>query len=156
MSDKPHAIAPKAPPSAAAGAVTSGAATYEQVGDDYLAQRWLQKSAGWVLLSALGVGAVISYALVMLSYVKLAISQPQLPRPYKSPLGVPGAVLGTILALISLLATMAIPGNRPGVIGTAVFMVVMVIFFFAYSRNKLVAQAPEEAALVAAAQAELK
>jgi len=36
-------------------------------------------------------------------------------------------------------------------------MVVMVIFFFAYSRNKLVAQAPEEeAALVAAAQAELK
>ena len=32
MSDKPQAIAPKAQPSAAAGAVTSGAATYEQVG----------------------------------------------------------------------------------------------------------------------------
>jgi len=60
MSDKPQAIAPKAQPSAAAGTVTSGAATYAQVGDDYLAQRRLQKSAGWVLLWALGVGAVIS------------------------------------------------------------------------------------------------
>jgi ethanolamine permease len=37
-----------------------GSATYRQVGDDYLAQRTLQKSAGWVMLWALGVAAVIS------------------------------------------------------------------------------------------------
>ena len=38
----------------------SGAATYHHVGDDYLGQRKLHKSAGWVMLWALGVAAVIS------------------------------------------------------------------------------------------------
>jgi ethanolamine permease len=80
-----------------------------------------------------------------------------MPRPYKSPLGVSGAVVGTILALVSLAATMAIETNRPGVIGTAVFLVVMVVYFFVYSRHKLVAQAPEEeSALLEAAEAELR
>lgn len=114
-------------------------------------------SVGAALLTMSVFGAVISYALVMASYIKLAISRPDMPRPYKSPLGVPGAVVGTVLAVLSLFATMAIEGNRPGVIGTAVFMVAMAAYYFFYSRRKLVAQAPEEeAALVAAAQAELK
>jgi ethanolamine permease len=120
---------------------------------------WLGSGSavGAALLTMSVFGAVISYALVMLSYIKLAISRPDLPRPYKSPLGVAGAAVGTLLALVSLAATMAIESNRPGVIGTAVFMVVMVAYFFLYSRNKLVAQAPEEeSALLAAAAAELK
>lgn len=113
-------------------------------------------SLGAALLTMSVFGAVISYALVMLSYIKLRISRPNLPRPYRSPLGVPGAVVGVVLAIISLAATMAIEGNRPGVIGTAIFMAVMIVYFFAYSRKKLVAQAPEEeAALLEAAQAEL-
>ena len=37
-----------------------GLATYQQVGDGYLEERKLRKSAGWMLLWALGVGAVIS------------------------------------------------------------------------------------------------
>lgn len=115
------------------------------------------KSVGAALLTMSVFGAVISYALVMVSYIKLAITRPNMPRPYKSPLGVPGAVVGTVLAALSLFATMAIEGNRPGVIGTAIFMAVMIAFFYGYSRNKLVARAPEEeAAMVAAAQAELK
>lgn len=114
-------------------------------------------SVGAALLTMSVFGAVISYGLVMASYIKLALSRPDLPRPYKSPLGVPGAVVGTALAVVSLFATMAIEGNRPGVIGTAIFMVAMVAYYFFYSRGKLVAQAPEEeAALVAAAQEELK
>ena len=40
--------------------ISSGGATYENVDSAYLAQRKLRKSAGWVLLWALGVGAVIS------------------------------------------------------------------------------------------------
>lgn len=38
----------------------SGAASYTEVDDQYLQARQLRKSAGWVLLCALGVGAVIS------------------------------------------------------------------------------------------------
>jgi ethanolamine permease len=114
-------------------------------------------TVGAALLTMSVFGAVISYALVMISYIKLAISRPNMPRPYKSPLGVPGAVVGTILALVSLAATMAIETNRPGVIGTAVFLIVMIVYFFVYSRHKLVAQAPEEeSALLEAAEAELR
>ena len=38
----------------------AGVVRYENVGDDYLSKRKLRKSAGWILLWALGVGAVIS------------------------------------------------------------------------------------------------
>ncbi len=38
----------------------SGVARYENVGQDYLENRKLRKGAGWILLWALGVGAVIS------------------------------------------------------------------------------------------------
>lgn len=37
-----------------------GAASYSEVDSQYLEARQLRKSAGWVLLCALGVGAVIS------------------------------------------------------------------------------------------------
>ncbi|KAB8140381.1 ethanolamine permease [Chloroflexia bacterium SDU3-3] len=114
-------------------------------------------SVGAALLTMSVFGAVISYALVLLSYIKLAISKPELPRPYRSPLGVPGAVVGVVLAVISLIATMAIESNRPGVIGTAVFLAAMIVYYYIYSRKHLVAQAPEEeAAILEAANAELK
>ncbi|HAV78785.1 MAG TPA: ethanolamine permease [Anaerolineae bacterium] len=112
---------------------------------------------GAALLTMAVFGAVISYALVMISYIALAKKRPDLPRPYKSPLGNTGAWIGTILALISLVATFAIPENRPGVWGTLIFVVVMYAYYFFYSRNYLVAQAPEEeVALLAEAQKELK
>lgn len=113
-------------------------------------------SVGAALLNMAVFGAGISYALVMLSYIALAQKRPDLPRPYRSPLGVPGAWVGTILSVIALVATFAIEAYRPGVWGTVIFLVVMYIYYFAYSRNKLVAQAPEEeVALMLAAEKEL-
>ena len=38
----------------------TAAVRYEQVGHDYLQRRQLRRGAGWVLLWAMGVGAVIS------------------------------------------------------------------------------------------------
>lgn len=112
---------------------------------------------GAALLSMAVFGAVISYALVMISYIALARKRPDLPRPYKSPLGVAGAWVGTVLAIISLIATFAIPANRPGVWGVAIFVGIMYIYYWVYSRHHLVAQAPEEeVALMEAAQKELK
>ncbi|MBL8092080.1 MAG: ethanolamine permease [Anaerolineales bacterium] len=112
---------------------------------------------GAALLSMAVFGAVISYALVMVSYIALARKRPDLPRPYKSPLGVAGAWVGTVISLISLVATFAIEANRPGVYGTLIFVVAMYIYYWVYSRHHLVAQAPEEEiALIAEAEKELK
>ncbi|WP_144992901.1 ethanolamine permease [Polystyrenella longa] len=111
---------------------------------------------GAALLSMAVFGAVISYALVMLSYIKLRYSRPNMPRPYKSPLGIPGAVVGLILSLIALAATFADEGYRFAIWGTAAFVVVGMIYFLCYSRYHLVAQAPEEEdALIAEAEEEL-
>ncbi|MGH2521972.1 MAG: ethanolamine permease [Anaerolineales bacterium] len=111
---------------------------------------------GAALLNMAVFGAVISYAAVMFSYIKLKRDRPDLPRPYISPLGVPGAAVGAVLALIALFACFANPDYRPGVYGVAVFLGVCILYFAFYSRRRLVAQAPEEeVALMAAAQKEL-
>jgi ethanolamine permease len=94
--------------------------------------------------------------MVMSSYIKLKHSRPELPRPYRSPLGVPGAVLGTILAMTALAATFASREYRPAVVSMAVFVALAIAYFLLHSRHHLVAQAPEEeAALLAEIKKEL-
>ena len=99
---------------------------------------------GGALLNMAVFGAVISYVLVMWSYIVLRRRRPTLARPYRSPLGIPGAALGGLLSLIALCATFATEEYRPGVYGVVAFMLVALLYFFAYSRTRLVAQAPEE------------
>lgn len=114
------------------------------------------KGVGAALLNMAVFGAVISYSMVMASYIKLRISQPNLVRPYVSPLGIPGAVVGGLLSLVALAATFSIADYRSGVIGVAVFLAVGIAYFVIYSRHHLVAQAPEEEqALIASAAIEL-
>ena len=101
-------------------------------------------SVGAALLNMAVFGAVISYVLVMVSFIVLRIRRPELERPYRSPLGIPGAVIGTVLSLFALMACFAVEDYRPGVIGTAVFLGICLVYYMAYSRHRLVAQAPEE------------
>lgn len=111
---------------------------------------------GAALLNMAVFGAVISYTMVMLSYVKLRIARPDMPRPYRSPLGIPGAVIGAVLSIVALAATFSIQDYRPAVIGVGVFLAAGLLYFLLYSRHHLVAQAPEEEnALIAAAEQEL-
>jgi ethanolamine permease len=102
------------------------------------------KEVGAALLNMAVFAAVISYFLNMLSYIQLKLNRPDLPRPYQSPLGIPGAVVGGALSLMALLACFADPGYRPGVWGVAIFVAAMTLYFFLYSRHRLVARAPEE------------
>uniref|UniRef100_A0A7C5VVW7 Ethanolamine permease n=1 Tax=Thermomicrobium roseum TaxID=500 RepID=A0A7C5VVW7_THERO len=112
---------------------------------------------GAALLNMAVFGAVISYAAVMLAYIRLKVTRPELPRPYQSPFGIPGAAIGAILAIVALLATFSIQDYRPGVLGVAFFLVIAILYFALYSRHKLVAQAPEEeVALILEAEKELK
>ncbi len=102
------------------------------------------KGVGAALLNMAVFGAVISYTMVMLSYIKLRISRPNLLRPYRSPLGIPGAALGAVLSIVALFATFSVEDYRSAVIGVAVFLAVGIVYFLLYSRHRLVAQAPEE------------
>ena len=123
-------------------------------GDESTASQSITVAA--VLLNMAVFGAVLSYILVMISYIVLKITRPEMPRPYRSPLGIPGAAVGTILSVIALAATFSVDEFRPGMYGVAIFLAIGVTWFLCYSRHHLVAQAPEEeVALLAAAQLEL-
>jgi ethanolamine permease len=103
-------------------------------------------AVGAALLNMAVSGAVISYALVMFSYIQLKIRRPELPRPYQSPLGVGGAAVGAVLALAAFLACFSDPTYRPAVWAVAVLLGIAVLYFLLYGRKRLIAQAPEEAA----------
>ncbi len=101
-------------------------------------------------------GAAISYVLMMLSYIIIKQRMPNLKRPYVSPGGTLFAWVALILAVISIIAAFLDPTYLPGVYGVVVFYIVGIIYFWLYSRHKLVAESPEEEfALIASAQAEL-
>lgn len=113
-------------------------------------------SVGAALVNMAVFGAVISYTLVMVSFVKLRITRPELPRPYRSPLGIPGAIAGAVIACLALAATLLSPVHLPSVLGVALFLAISVLYFACYSRFRLVANAPEEEiALLQAAEQEL-
>ena len=116
-----------------------------------------QEQIAGTLLHMAVFGAVISYAMVMVSYIKLKITRPDLLRPYRSPLGIPGAALGAILSLLALVACFFQPNYRPAVVGVSLFLLIAILYFLLYSRHHLVAQAPEEeVALMAEAAKELE
>ncbi len=99
-----------------------------------------------VILNMSVFGAVLSYILVMFSYIKLKLFRHDLPRTYQSPLGIWGAAIGAMLAIVALVACCAVPDLRPGIWGIVTVLVAASFYFFFYSRHQLVAAAPEEAA----------
>jgi ethanolamine permease len=102
----------------------------------FLAERF-SVSVGAALLNMAVFGALLSYILVLLSYCRLKIDKPHMRRPYMSPLGLAGAVVGIVLALGCLAATFAVPSFRPGVAGTALFMSVMLCYYWLYRRHRV-------------------
>jgi ethanolamine permease len=115
-----------------------------------------QSIVGVALLNMSVAGAVVSYCLVLVSFIVLRVRKPDLPRPYRSPLGVPGAAVGVVLAVVVLAACFYVRDYLIAMLGVVAFVAIATLYFLLYSRKRLVAQAPEEeAALVARAEAEL-
>jgi ethanolamine permease len=111
---------------------------------------------GAALLNMAVFGALISYVMMMASYIAIKSRMKGLKRPYISPGGSIFAWIALILAVIAAVSTFINPDYRPGVIGVVVFYVVGLLYFGLYSRHRLVAEAPEEEfALIEAAEAEL-
>jgi len=99
---------------------------------------------GAALLNMAVFASVMSYILVLISFIVLRAQKPQLPRPYKSPLGLPGAWLGLILAVVALSSAFSLQELRPGLWGVLIVLGLGLVYFFFYSRHRLVANAPEE------------
>jgi ethanolamine permease len=111
---------------------------------------WISEASGNVgaaLLTMAVFGAVISYAMQMLSFILLRRKLPNIARPYRSPVGVWGAAIAGIIALVSLASLYLDESYRPGVIGTAIWFVLGMIYFAVSGRNKLVLSPEEEFAL---------
>jgi ethanolamine permease len=99
---------------------------------------------GAVLLNMAVFGAVIAYALQMLSYILLRLRLPNIERPYRSPLGIPGALLALLIAVVTLVTLFVTdPVYRRVVIGAAIWYGLGLLWFAFYARHRLVL-APEE------------
>jgi ethanolamine permease len=92
-------------------------------------------------------GAVISYFMQCVSFVMLRRRLPDIERPYRSPVGQPGAIVAGVIALISLVALFWNDDYRPGVVAVAIFYVIAVAYFALMGRHRLVLSPEEEFAV---------
>jgi ethanolamine permease len=119
--------------------------------DDRLAAEY---SVGAVLLNMAVFGAVLSYALQMISFVLLRWRLPYIDRPYRSPLGIPGALTALAISLVTLVALFASdPVYQRVVIGAGVWYALGLCYFAVWGRHRLVKAPEEDFALRAATRA---
>ena len=104
-------------------------------------------TAGAALLSMAVFGAVISYFMQMVSFIRLRSKMPDIERPYRSPVGVIGAGVAAVIALVSLVALFLNDAYLPGVYGVAIWFVLGILYFGLSGRNKLVLSPEEEFAM---------
>jgi ethanolamine permease len=115
--------------------------------DQATTNEWLGGNLSAALLSMAVGGAVVSYFLQMVSFVLLRRNLPDIERPYRSPVGIPGAVVAGVIALIALGALFWRDDYRPGVVGVAIFYALALLYFALVGRHKLVLSPEEEFAM---------
>jgi len=92
-------------------------------------------------------GAVISYAMQCFSFIRLRQKLPDIERPYRSPVGIAGAAVAGIIAVVSLISLYSNEDYRPGVYGTLIYFLVGILYFAIAGRHRLVLSPEEEFAL---------
>ena len=109
-----------------------------QLGDDII---------GSVLLNMAVFGAMLSYIMQALSFIILRRKQPNIERPFRSPVGIPGAVLTIIIAAVTLFYQLQDPNFYKGVIWVVLWCAIGVVYFALVGRHKLILSPEEEFAL---------
>ncbi len=115
--------------------------------DQATTNEWLGGNLSVALLSMAVGGAVVSYFLQMVSFILLRRNLPGIERPYRSPVGIAGAVVAAVISLISLAALFWRDDYRPGVVGVAIFYGLAMLYFALVGRHKLVLSPEEEFAM---------
>lgn len=97
-----------------------------------------------MLLNMAVAGAMLSYLAQAASFIVLRLNRPALDRPYRSPLGIAGAVVTLVLALLTLAFQLLDPVFVTGVVGVGVWFAIGIAWFAVVGRHRLVLS-PEEA-----------
>jgi ethanolamine permease len=99
------------------------------------------------LLNIAVFGAVISYFLQMISYIILKNKYSDVARPYRSPVGLGGALIAAIIAGVTLIVLPFNESYRSVVVGVAIFFAIGLVYFAVWRRHKLVLSPEEEFAV---------
>jgi ethanolamine permease len=105
-----------------------------QLGDDIISS---------VLLNMAVFGAMLSYIAQAVSFILLRRNLPDIERPYRSPLGIPGAVVTIVIALVTLYYQLQDPNFTKGVVWVIVWLAVGIVYFAIVGRHRLILS-PEE------------
>lgn len=108
---------------------------------------------GFTLLNMAVFGAMLSYIMQAISFIILRNKHPHIERPFRNPLGVPGAVLTIVIAVVTLFFQISDPVYRQGILGVAAWFVVFTAYFAIVGRHKLILSPEEEFALENAGKA---
>ena len=103
--------------------------------------------AGAIVLNIAVWGAVLAYLLQMVSFVILRRKYPNAARPYRSPWGVPGAVIAAVIAALIFVGFLLNEAFQPAIVAIAIVYVVLLIGFALFFRHRLVLSPEEEYAL---------
>lgn len=96
-----------------------------------------------ILLNMAVFGAVISYVMQMIAFIRLRQRFPGMERPYVSPLGMTGAIVAGLIALIALVFLLLNSDYRVGIYGCALWFGLGLLYFALVGRRRLV-KSPEE------------
>ena len=96
---------------------------------------------------------MLSYLLQGVSFIVLRLRLPRLARPYRSPLGIAGAIATIVIAAVTLVFQLLDPVFVSGVLGVAAWFAIGTAWFAAVGRRRLVLSPEEEFAHRSAASA---
>jgi ethanolamine permease len=101
---------------------------------------------GGVLINLALIGGLVSYSFQLGSFIKLRVREPTRPRPYKSPFGVAGAVVGLALCAVALFAIIYAGASnkdfRASVVAAVVLFAAGTGYFFHSVQPRLATQEP--------------
>ena len=102
---------------------------------------------GSVLLNMAVFGAMFSYIMQAISFIILRKKLPNIERPFRSPLGIPGAVLTIIIAIVTLLYQIQDPNFTKGVLWVVIWFAIAIAYFAFVGRHRLILSPEEEFAM---------
>jgi len=103
--------------------------------------------AGAIILNIAVWGAVVAYFMQLISFILLRRKFPNANRPYRSPWGVPGAVVAAVIAALTFVGFLVNPTFTPAIVAIAIVYVVILLGFALWGRHRLVLSPEEEYAL---------
>jgi ethanolamine permease len=88
-----------------------------------------------------------SYILQAVSFILLRVKLPDIARPYKSPFGIPGAVVTIVIAAVTLFYQLGDASYQKAIYGVIAWFAAGIVYFAAVGRHKLILSPEEEFAM---------